>query len=168
MSSPYIAWALIFIVVPLCMVIYYGLTDSHGDFTFSNIATMAKPGYLKALRRSIVLALESTVVCFILALLSIFPFWIMIVNSTRSTVQIQQHALSLVPSTYLVQNFKILTGKSFNPFVGLANSLIISTGVTVLTLYFSSLTAYALVAYEWKLKNAFFKFIIGVMMIPDE
>lgn len=108
------------------------------------------------------------IVCFILALLSIFPFWIMIVNSTRSTVQIQQHALSLIPSTHLVDNFKILTGKSFNPFVGLANSLIISTGVTVLTLYFSSLTAYALVAYEWKLRNAFFKFIVGVMMIPAQ
>ena len=92
----------------------------------------------------------------------------MIVNSTRSTVQIQQHALSLIPSTHLVDNFKILTGKSFNPFVGLANSLIISTGVTVLTLYFSSLTAYALVAYEWKLRNAFFKFIVGVMMIPAQ
>lgn len=67
MSSPYIAWALIFIVVPLCMVLYYGLTDSHGAFTFSNIATIAKPGYLKALKRSVNLALMSTLVCFILA-----------------------------------------------------------------------------------------------------
>ncbi len=67
MASPYIIWAAIFIVVPLCMVFYYGLTDSHGAFTFDNIATIAKPGYLKALRRSIVLALISTFVCFILA-----------------------------------------------------------------------------------------------------
>lgn len=67
MSSPYLAWALIFIVVPLCMVIWYGITDADGGFTFSNIATMAKPGYLKALRRSVVLALISTFVCFILA-----------------------------------------------------------------------------------------------------
>ena len=107
-------------------------------------------------------------VCILLALLSIFPFWIMIVNSTRSTVQIQEHALSLIPSTYVIQNFQILTGKSFNPAVGLLNSLIISTGSTLLTVYFSSLTAYALVAYDWKLKNAFFKFIIGVMMIPAQ
>ncbi len=107
-------------------------------------------------------------VCIILALLSILPFWIMIVNSTRSTVQIQEHALSLIPSTYMIQNFKILTGKSFNPAVGLMNSLIISVGSTVLTVYFSSLTAYAMVAYDWKLKNAFFKFIVGVMMIPAQ
>ena len=108
------------------------------------------------------------IVCLILALLSVLPFWVMIVNSTRSTTEIQQHALSLIPSTHMVQNFKILTGKSFNPFVGLANSLIISVGSTLLTVYFSSLTAYALVAYDWKLKNAFFKFIVGVMMIPAQ
>ena len=92
----------------------------------------------------------------------------MIVNSTRSTTQIQQHALSLIPSNHIVQNFQILTGKSFNPMVGLMNSLIISVGSTLLTVYFSSLTAYALVAYEWKLRNAFFSFVVGVMMIPAQ
>ncbi len=107
-------------------------------------------------------------VCFLLALLSIFPFWVMMINATRSTAEIQQHALSLIPSKYLVQNFQILTGKSFNPLVGLTNSLIISIGSTLLTVYFSSLTAYAMVAYEWKLKKAFFSMIIGVMMIPAQ
>ena len=108
------------------------------------------------------------VVCIFLAILSILPFWVMIVNSTRSTPEIQQHALSLIPSTHLLQNFKILTGKSFHPLVGFMNSIIISTGSTLLNLYFSSLTAYALVAYEWKLRKAFFSFIIGVMMIPAQ
>ena len=108
------------------------------------------------------------IVCILLAILSILPFWVMIVNSTRSTPEIQQHALSLIPSTHLLQNFKILTGKSFHPLVGFMNSIIISTGSTLLNLYFSSLTAYALVAYEWKLRKAFFSFIIGVMMIPAQ
>ena len=67
MSSPYMAWAIIFIVVPLAMVIYYGLTDSAGSFTFDNISTIAKPGYLKALIRSVELSLISTLVCFLLA-----------------------------------------------------------------------------------------------------
>ena len=66
-ASPYMAWALIFIVVPLCMVIYYGVTDSKGAFTLDNIATIMKPGYFKALVRSIELALISTLVCFLLA-----------------------------------------------------------------------------------------------------
>ena len=45
----------------------------------------------------------------IFAIMSILPFLIMIVNSTRSTYQIQQHAVSLIPSKYLLKNFVILT-----------------------------------------------------------
>lgn len=108
------------------------------------------------------------VVCIFLAILSVLPFWIMIVNATRSTTEIQQHAISLIPSSYMMNNIKILLGKSFNPIVGFANSLIISIGATALAIYFSSLTAYAQVAYNWKLRNAFFSFIMVVMMIPAQ
>ncbi len=108
------------------------------------------------------------VVCIALAVLSVLPFWIMIVNATRSTTEIQQHAISLIPSGYMANNLKILLGKSFNPMVGFMNSLIISIGATVLAIYFSSLTAYAQVAYNWKLRDAFFSFIMVVMMIPAQ
>lgn len=108
------------------------------------------------------------VVCIFLAILSVLPFWIMIVNATRSTTEIQQHAISLIPSSYMMNNVKILLGKSFNPAVGFGNSLIISVGATALAIYFSSLTAYAQVAYNWKLRNAFFSFIMVVMMIPAQ
>ena len=107
------------------------------------------------------------IICIILAILSLFPFVVMLVNSTRSTYQIQEHAVSLVPSKYLLNNFKILTGKSFKPSVGFLNSFLISVGTCLCSLYFSTLTAYALVMYEWKAKNAFFSFIMGVMMIPS-
>jgi multiple sugar transport system permease protein len=92
----------------------------------------------------------------------------MIVNATRSTTQIQQHAVSFIPSTYMMNNFKILTGKSFNPMVGFKNSLIVSTCATLCATYFSTLTAYAVVVYDWKLKNAFFSFVMAVMMIPAQ
>ncbi|MBE6361719.1 MAG: carbohydrate ABC transporter permease [Treponema bryantii] len=107
-------------------------------------------------------------ICIFLAILSLFPFVVMIVNSTRSTYQIQQQAVSLLPSTYFLNNLKILLGKSFNPLVGFRNSLIISVGTTVCSLYFSTLTAYAIVMYDWKLKNAFFSFIMAIMMIPAQ
>ena len=107
-------------------------------------------------------------ICIFLAILSLFPFVVMIVNSTRSTYQIQQQAVSLLPSSYFLNNLKILLGKSFNPLVGFRNSLIISVGTTVCSLYFSTLTAYAIVMYDWKLKNAFFSFIMAIMMIPAQ
>ena len=113
-----------------------------------------------------ILKIVILIICVFLAILSLFPFVIMLVNATRSTYQIQQHPISLIPSKYFLNNFKILTGKSFNPAVGFLNSFIISVGVCLCSLYFSTLTAYAIVMYEWKLKNAFFGFIMGVMMIP--
>ena len=106
------------------------------------------------------------IVCIFLAILSLFPFVIMIVNSTRSTFEIQQHAVSLFPSTFLKSNWEQFTGKSFNPMTGFINSVIVAVGATACTVYFSTLTAYALVAYQWKLRQPFFTFILCVMMIP--
>jgi multiple sugar transport system permease protein len=92
----------------------------------------------------------------------------MFVNATRDTFQIQQTALSLVPSTHLMDNIKILLGKTFDPLKGLTNSMIVSVSSTLLTIYFSALTAYSLVAYNWKLRSPFFTFILAVMMIPAQ
>ncbi len=108
------------------------------------------------------------IVCIVLGILSILPFWIMLTNATRSTYQIQQHAISLIPSTHLAENLKVLTGKTFNPITGFLNSIVISTGATVCAVYFSTLTAYALVAYEWKMRQSFFTMILAVMMIPTQ
>ncbi|MCR5530223.1 MAG: carbohydrate ABC transporter permease [Saccharofermentans sp.] len=108
------------------------------------------------------------IVCIILLLLCLMPFWLLLVNATRSSVEIQTHAVSLIPSKYLQNNWKVFQGKDFNVAVGFKNSLIISTCATALAVYFSSLTAYALTAYEWKLRDGFFGFIMGVMMIPGQ
>lgn len=106
-------------------------------------------------------------ICIILAALSIFPFIIMVVNATRDTPSIQSNAVSFIPGTNLMRNYDILVSKNmFNPLLGLRNSFIISAGATALSVYFSTLTAYALVAYEWKLKGPFFALILAVMMIP--
>ncbi|MDG0809288.1 carbohydrate ABC transporter permease [Cohnella rhizosphaerae] len=107
------------------------------------------------------------IVCIALALLSILPFWIMFVNATRSTAEIQS-GLSLLPSTHMKTNLDVLLSKSFDPLKGFFNSLIISGFSTLCAVYFSSLTAYALVAYNWKLRQAFFTFILLVMMIPAQ
>ena len=108
-------------------------------------------------------------VCILLAILSIYPFWIMLVNATRSTTQIQQSAIAFIPSNHIARNFEILKQKeTFNAFLGFKNSIIISTLATACSVYFSTLTAYAVVVYDWKLKHAFFTFIMAVMMIPGQ
>ena len=107
-------------------------------------------------------------VCLLLTVLSLFPFVIMIVNATRSSGQIQSHALSLVPGTNLAKNWSILFGRGFNPLAGFKNSLIISVCSTACNVYFSTMTAFALVAYDWKLRKPFFTLIMAVLMIPAQ
>ncbi|MDD5901069.1 MAG: carbohydrate ABC transporter permease [Lachnospiraceae bacterium] len=104
----------------------------------------------------------------LLTILSILPFWVMFMNGTRSTPEINANSLGLWPSKYLIRNWNIITSKSFNAMTGFINSLIISTGATALSVYFSSMTAYAIVAYRWKFRRAFFTFIMAVLMIPSQ
>lgn len=68
-SYPYIVWMIIFIVVPLLLVIFYGVTvksDEGIRFSLENFQRIMEPVYLKVLFRSIMLALVSTVVCLLL------------------------------------------------------------------------------------------------------
>lgn len=67
LSAPYLLWSVVFIIVPLGMILYYGLTDTTGAFTFDNITAIASAGHAKALRVSLALSLVSTLVCFLLA-----------------------------------------------------------------------------------------------------
>lgn len=115
-----------------------------------------------------ILSIVKYCVCIFLVVLSILPFWIMLMNATRGTFEIQQNSISLLPSKYLISNLQVLLGKSFNPLKGFINSMTISVGATACTVYFSSLTAYALVVYDWRLRQPFFTFILAVMMIPAQ
>ncbi len=67
LAAPYAAWAAIFIIVPLGMILYYGLTDKSGSFTLENLLAIASPGHARSLWRSVWLSLISTAVCFLLA-----------------------------------------------------------------------------------------------------
>lgn len=67
LATPYILWSAIFIIIPLILVIYYGLTNRDAAFDLSNLSLLAKPVYRKALWLSIKLSFISTVVCLVLA-----------------------------------------------------------------------------------------------------
>lgn len=101
---------------------------------------------------------------FLLALI-IVPIWLLIVNATRSTTEIQQ-GISILPSTHLVENYNLLKSRGLNMPRGFANSLFLAVSSTVVTVYFSLLTAYGLVVYEFKGKKLFSNFIVLLVMIP--
>ncbi len=102
-----------------------------------------------------------------LLLMTIVPIWMLIVNATRSTTEIQQ-GISFWPSTHLVENYRFLGSRGINLFKGFSNSMFVSVTTTLITVYFSFLTAYALVVYEFKGKKFFNNFIIVLVLIPTQ
>lgn len=101
----------------------------------------------------------------LLVLVTIIPIWLLLVNATRSTPEIQQ-GLSILPSTHLVDNYNLLISRGINIPRGFANSLFVAVASTVVTVYFSLLTAYGIVVYEFKGKKLFSNFIVVLVMIP--
>lgn len=67
LAGPYLFWSVSFIIIPLLMIFYYGLTDKDGAFTLLNIANITTPENLKALGLALLLSFVSTVVCLLLA-----------------------------------------------------------------------------------------------------
>jgi ABC-type glycerol-3-phosphate transport system permease component len=102
---------------------------------------------------------------FILLIVTVVPIWLLIVNATRSTTEIQQ-GISILPSTHLLENYGILLGRGLNMPRGFANSLFLAAASTIVTVYFSLLTAYGIVVYNFKGKRLFSNFVIVLVMIP--
>lgn len=125
---------------------------------------------VKKLRRvNNVYKIKKSIIYIGLILLSVIclgPFLIMMVNSTRSSQEII-NSFSLIPGNSLQSNWKIMSDY-FNIFSGLKNSLFISVCVTVLSGYFSALTAYGLAIYKFKGRNVVFTTILVLMMVPAQ
>ncbi len=114
------------------------------------------------------LKITRALIYFFLALLlviTIIPVWLLLVNATRSTVEIQQ-GISLLPSRFMASNYGILLSKGLNLPLGFMNSAIIAFSTTLVTVYFSMLTAYGLVVYNFKGKRFMYNSVVLLVMIP--
>ena len=76
LTGPYLVWAVAFILIPLAVVLYYGLTNSDGQFTFENILAIGTVENFKALCLSLLLSFISTLICLLLA----YPLAMMLSN----------------------------------------------------------------------------------------
>lgn len=98
----------------------------------------------------------------------LFSFYLLVINATRSNAQLQA-GFTLYPQNNFLNNLRdAWTDASINIPRGMLNSFIVAAGCSVLTTYFSALTAYGIHAYEFKGKRFAFYFIMAVMMIPPQ
>lgn len=67
LALPFAFWSALFILVPLVMIFYYGLTTKTGQFTLDNFTAITQPEHIKALGLAILLSAVSTAICLVLA-----------------------------------------------------------------------------------------------------
>lgn len=103
----------------------------------------------------------------LLAVICIVPFWIVLINATRDGMAISTQGLTLIPGGSLSANYKILTD-NVNIILGFMNSVKIAVLVTILSGYFSALTAYGFYMYRFKGNNFLFGMIVIFMMVPNQ
>ncbi len=65
--GPYLIWMAGFTIIPLLLIVYYGLTDKNGVFTLANVLSISSPEHFKALLLALGLSLISTAACLLLA-----------------------------------------------------------------------------------------------------
>ena len=99
LAAPYLVWMVAFTVVPLLFVVYYALTDANGHFTLSNLTVIG--GYSSVFARSLLLALEATVICLVIA----FP-----IGYALSRLRVQkQHVMLMLVMLPMWMNFLLRT-----------------------------------------------------------
>lgn len=103
----------------------------------------------------------------LLVVISVIPFWIVIINATRDGMAISTQGISFLPGTSLQANYQILQ-ENVDVMRGFMNSLKIAVLVTLLSGYFSALTAYGFHIYQFRGKNVLFALILIFMMIPSQ
>ena len=103
-----------------------------------------------------------------LTFISLFPFFILIINSSRVHSEIMK-GFSLLPGTGFLLNWKnLFTDKNIPILRALSNSVFISSSTAFLTTYFSGMTAYGIHLYRFKGREFAFRFIMLVMMVPPQ
>lgn len=128
MSTPYLVWSIAFIIIPLCMVFYYGFTDKTGAFTLANIIAITMEEHMKALWLSMLLSFISTIICILLA----YPLALILCNLSVN----QNSFLVLIFILPMWMNFllRTLAWQTLLEKTGVINSILTSLHLPPLTI----------------------------------
>ncbi len=120
-SSPYIVWAVLFIVAPMIFVVYYSFTDSSGAFSMNSISALTK--YIPTFLRSIWFGIEATLICLIIA----FPMAYIISQRTEK-VQRTMILLVMLPMwmSFLIRTYSWM---AILQDTGIINSFLMKIGI---------------------------------------
>lgn len=155
LAAPYLIWMTAFIVVPLCIVIYFAFTDKSGAFTLENIMGLGQ--YTTVFVRSILLAAVATVICLVLA----FPLSFML-SRMKASRQSMMLMLVMLPMwmNFLLRTYAWMSllehNGLINKFLGLFGigpfNMINTAGAVVLGMVYNYLPYMILPLYTIMVK----------------
>ena len=102
-AAPHIFWAVLFIILPLIIVLYYAFTDANGSFSFSNITSLVD--YAPIFGLSLELAIIATAICLVIG----YPLAYFIARAKPKTQKIVVMLLMLPMWTnLLIRTYSIM------------------------------------------------------------
>lgn len=101
-----------------------------------------------------------------LLLLSVVPFYLVIINSTHSNFDIVTK-LNLGIGRNLMENYREMQA-SVNIWRGFCNSMVIAVFNTLLVAYFGAFTAYGFAKFNFPGKGILFGVVLASMMLPAQ
>lgn len=100
----------------------------------------------------------------VLSVVSVFPFFWMIIAATNKSVDVTKG--TLMPGTYFIENLRNLLNSDLQYVNAFKNSLIIAIVTTTLAMLVSSAAGYAFEVYKSKGRDRVFNIVLLSMMVP--
>lgn len=101
------------------------------------------------------------------ALLSLFPFYWLLVMSTATTADMFRFPPRLLPGDQLLVNIgKVIQHVGF--FQSFGNSVLVAVTHMILVLFFCSLAGFAFAKFQFPGKGPLFFFLLATMMVPQQ
>ena len=145
-AAPHIFWAILFIILPLIIVVYYAFTDSNGNFSFSNITSL--PDYASIFGLSLELAIIATFVCLVIG----YPLAYIIAKSKPKNQKIFIMLLMLPMWTnLLIRTYSIMAildnGGILNTLLGTSMKIVGTKGAVIFGMVYDFLPYMVLPIY---------------------
>lgn len=130
-ATPYLLWAIIFVIISLGMVIYFALTTGDGQFTLANFQRIWSVQTIGTLWRSLKLAFFTTLLCFFIG----YPF-AYFVSKLKTRYQTMAIILIVMPMwmNFLLRTYAWVTILSKG---GILNSILTKIGLAPINLLYT-------------------------------
>lgn len=101
----------------------------------------------------------------IITLISLYPFYTMIIMATYRSENLFQQ-IPILPGNYFLENLKVVMSANFAQTY--VNSLLIAVISTVVSVLVSGMIGYGINVYQFRLKKIIVSFIMLTMMVPTQ